>query len=148
MGDYEIELVASTSEHDWHEAQLATLTGLSKAEVYEAMPAEYRGKDSFRSRGYIDCARALGFNTNQRFIKWDPKTPWPCIMRVQVPDEWGWKGRWWSLIYHDGMVYDVSCPPHERCFQLWQRDNPGCRVTSMLQVWMDSTTTPLLASER
>jgi hypothetical protein len=143
---YEIDLVKCETDDgtDWHESQLATLTGLPKEEIRRRIPKEYWGKKRWRSRGYIDCARAMGFNCNPRFIKWDATTPWPCIMRVQTPEI---KNGWWSLIYNQGIVYDVWNWPHMRELSRWQAEHPECRITSMLQIWM-SVTSLLLPSER
>lgn len=141
---YEIELVPMASEHDWHESQLATLTGLPKQEVSERLPEKYRKVGSWGGQGYVQCARALGYNCNLRFIKFDPTTPWPCIMRVQSPEI---KNGWWALIYHQGQVYDVAWPPHRQPLAAWQAAHPDCRITSMLQVWM-SPHNALLLSER
>jgi hypothetical protein len=144
---YEIELVASQSEHDWHESMLATLTGLPKEEVYERLPEKYRKPGKWGGQGYVHSARALGYNCNPRFLKFDPATPWPCVLRVQVPDSWGWKGCWWALIYHQGEVYDVADGGHTQTLTNWQSEYPDCRITSMLQVWM-STDNRLLLAER
>jgi len=132
---YEIELVCSETDSDYHLALLATITGLEKQEIFGKLPAELTRAKSWRGRSFIEAACAVGFNVNPRFIKFDPATPWPCIMRVHVPDAWGWKGCWWALVYNQGIVYDVSTGnPHS--LEWWQRHYPGCRITSMLQIWI------------
>jgi hypothetical protein len=138
---YEIELVRSETEHDYHVSMLATITGISKEEIYERLPATLTRAKSWRGRNFIEAARGLGFNVNPRFIKFDPATPWPCILRVQVPDAWDWKGCWWALVYNQGYVYNGAGGEDDwHCCSLknFLAANPGCRITSMLQIWMPS----------
>jgi|GEM_PF-1083074 len=133
---YEIQLVPSETDWDYHACLLATITGLPRLEVYNKFPEKLQKLDGWRGSYFGEAARALGFNTNPRFIKFDPLTPWPCILRVQVPDAWGWKGKWWALVYNQGVVYNVNGHPAETQYQHWLEDNPGCRITSMLQIWI------------
>ncbi|RSK29861.1 hypothetical protein [Hymenobacter metallilatus] len=132
---YEIELVASETDTDYHEALLATITGLPKAEIREKLPEPLRQAKGWRGSSFGEVARLLGYNTTPRFVKWDPATPWPCILRVKVPEHWGWKGCWWALVYNQSEVYDVA---RNQSYSLehWQRIYPACRVTSMLQIWI------------
>jgi hypothetical protein len=133
---YEIELVRSETDSDYHISMLATVTGLPKQEIWEKLPEHLKKANSWRGSSFGEVARLLGYNTNLRFIKFDPETPWPCILRVQVPDEWGWKGKWWALVYNQKVVYDVHNRPALRYIEHWLDEHPGCRITSMLQVWI------------
>ncbi|WP_426491085.1 hypothetical protein [Hymenobacter sp. 102] len=132
---YEIELVASETDTDYYEALLATITGLPKAEIREKLPQDLSGGGGWRGSSFPQVARLLGYNTTPRFVKFDPATPWPCILRVQVPEHWGWKGKWWALGYNQGRVYDVASGDHYS-FKNWQLAYADCRVTSMLQIWI------------
>ncbi len=143
---YEIELVRCKGE-DWVESMLATITGLTKKEIRRKLPAEMQKPGGWRGSWFPRAARLLGFSTTDKFRKWDAGTPWPCVMRVQVPEAWGWKGRWWALIYNQGLVYSVNAhqyvpsTPGVSTLAEWQEMFPGCRVTSMLQIWMSTSQT-------
>ncbi|RSK50087.1 hypothetical protein [Hymenobacter rigui] len=132
---YEIELVASETDTDYHESLLATITGLPKAEIREKLPQDLSGGGGWRGSSFPRVARLLGFNVNPRFIKFDPATPWPCILRVQVPEHWGWKGKWWAVVYNQGTVYLPDQGVRGSLNQFLSL-YPGCRVTSMLQIWI------------
>ena len=141
---YEIELVKCNGQ-DWAESMLATITGLSKKEVRAKFTPDMRKRGGWRGSYFPQIARLLGFSTTDKFRKWDPGTPWPCIMRVKVPEAWGWKGRWLALVYNQGLVYSVMghrCIPRMpgvSTLAEWQEAHPDCRVTSMLQIWMSAT---------
>jgi hypothetical protein len=142
---YEIELVTSNG-HDYWESLFATLTGLDKVEVWNRLPANIREARSWGGANFVQAARALGFNCNPRFIKFDPATPWPCILRCKPVDK---ECRWWySRVYHQGSVYQVGGQrPLIQKLEYFLRDNPQFRITSMLQVWMGHNTV-LLPSEQ
>lgn len=135
---YELELVAATDSLDYRACFMATLTGLPKEEVAERLP-QLINMNSWGGRHFVEAAGLLGYNTNPRFVKFAPETPWPCVLRVQVPDAWGWKGKWWALIYNQGRVYNVSGfndEWHECSFANFKTAYQDCRITSMLQVWI------------
>lgn len=145
---YEIEFVRARSHCDSREAMFATLTGLSKAEIGTRWPAHLL-KDSWPGRNFIEAARSLGFNCNPRFVPFKKDTPWPCVLRIQVPGSWGWgKGNWWALLYHQGKVMDVLTRDGWGGMPLkrFEKEYRMCRITSMLQVWM--STNQSLSHER
>lgn len=129
---YEIELVASTRADDYQVALLATITGLPKSEITEQLPAHLRTKGGWRGQSFIEMARLLKYNCNRQFKPFDTRTPWPCILRCQVPSL---KTGWWALIYNQGLVYD---PWNEwvQWFDDFIRNEPEVRITSMLQIWI------------
>lgn len=130
---YEIELVTASSQHDFHESLLATITGLPKHEIFERLPEHLQVANSWRGHSFVEVARLLGYNCNRRFIEFDAKTPWPCILRCQVPTI---KNGWWALAYANGKVYSVYEWPHVQWFDDFMRYNPELKITSMLQIWM------------
>jgi hypothetical protein len=128
---YEIELVASYGD-DYQESLLATVTGLPKHEIWERLPEHLKKPGGWRGQSFIEVARLLGYNCNRQFIPFDARTPWPCILRIQVPYM---KSNWWALAYANGAVYD---PWQESIVWLddFVRFNPEHRITSMLQIWI------------
>lgn len=139
---YEIEMVRSCGWDYW-ESMYATLTGLPKHEVWEKWPDSLRLAGSWGGQDFVRAARALGFNCNVRWVKFDPETPWPCILRLQ---DTTLKSGWRSRLHHQGNVYHVDSgiiQPLEKFLFNCQH----LRITSMLQVWM-STSNVLLASEQ
>jgi hypothetical protein len=128
---YEIELVVSHGA-DYTESLLATLTGLPKHEIWERLPEHLKERGSWRGSSFVEVARLLGYNCNKQFIRFDACTPWPCILRCQVP----WlKSKWWALVYANGAVYD---PWQQSVTWLddFVRFNPEASITSMLQIWI------------
>lgn len=134
---YEIEIV-NFGEGFYHESTLSTLTGLPFDEVHEAVKAT--GRKSWGGQLYIKTLQNLGFNTNPRFIKFNPHTPYPCILRCCNQK----KGYWYVFYYNGGIVYDWK----GNSFQLTDNRNVrnfkgsyflknyGMKVTSMLEVWV------------
>ncbi len=133
---YEIELVTASSEWDFHESLLATITGLPKSEIWAKLPEHLQKANSWRGHSFIEVARLLGYNCNRRFVEFDAKTPWPCILRCQTPDI---KNGWWALAYANGQVYDVYGRPHAQWFDDFMRRYPELKITSMLQIWVSES---------
>lgn len=117
-----------------------TLTGLDKEEILPLMKDRLKGSDFKR------IFRKLGFNTNDRFIKFDPETKYPVVLRLQGKQ----KGYWYAFAYYDGQIYD----PWNNRILLLDADSEirklkgkyfiqknwfygeTLRITSMLQVWI------------
>lgn len=133
-------------EHVWwpehgHESMIGTLTGLPLEDILKVtskMPEAWSGQM------YIKVLRKLGFNTNNRFVKFDPETPYPCIIRMKSHNPKD--PNWYAAVYNDGTLYNQD---QERDFEremrhvlgkyftkTWQVDNIILRVSSMLQVWI------------
>jgi len=137
MNKYEIE-VDSYGPNLYNQSVISSLTGLDFDEVDQAVQSISR--NSWSGQNYVKLFQNLGFNTNPRFIKFDPKTPYPCIMRCCNHK----KGYWYLFLYHDGVVCDL----HGNSFRLddpyevikrnesYFLKNYGMKVTSMLQVWL------------
>ena len=105
---------------------IAILTGLPFDEIIQAAP----DKKAWHSRDFIATFRKLGFNTSDRFIKFDEKTDKPCIMRT-TSDR---KGYWYGWVYYDEMIYIGN---HEGIYlDTWKKDYNDLKITSMLQVWI------------
>jgi len=130
-----------TYELDWnrpHEKDLhdnftlvGILTGLPKEDLIEAQKEVWRLNRRSLSKGwggqsFIQLFRFLGFNTNNRFIKFDPDTDKPCIMRTTSFQ----KGYWYGFIYHDGLVNN------EMALEDWKKCYKKLKITSMLQIWI------------
>lgn len=111
------------------------MTGLDFEEADQAVKSISR--KSWSGQTYVKVFQNLGFNTNARFVKFDPTTPYPCIMRCRNH----LKGYWLLFLYHDGIIYDL----HGNSFRL---DDPynvvkrngsyflklyGMKLMSMLQ---------------
>lgn len=87
-------------------------------------------KDSraWYGQSFIQVFRMLGFNTS-KFIKFDPDTDKPCIMRCKyLRDE----SHWHAFIYHDGLVNN------RWTLEEWRKSHieKYWKITSMLQVWI------------
>lgn len=131
---YEIEVVNfEQSEQDgaryWAESEIAMLTGLSLDEILQVTA----GCTRYYGQWWVKTFRALGFNTNERWVKFDKKTVHPCMIRCKIPHD---KNHWAGFIYYDGHVYnpDYGKLTWSKWNELW----PNYRVTSMLQVWIDT----------
>ena len=134
---YEIEVVNYGPDLHNHSA-ISSLTGLSFEEADQVVKDVNR--KCWGGQTYVKVFQNLGFNTNPRFIKFDPATPYPCIMRCSNHV----KGYWYLFIYHDGIVYDL----YGNSFRLDDKTyvskrngsyflkHYGMKVTSMLQVWI------------
>lgn len=137
MDKYEIEVV-SYGDGLYNQSVISSLTGLDFEESDEAVKSVKRL--CWSGQTYVQVFRKLGFNTNQRFIKFDPQTPYPCIMRCTNHK----KGVWYLFLYHQGMVYDI----HGNSFHITDTNEVSIlngsyflkwynmKVTSMLQVWI------------
>lgn len=133
---YEIEVV-NYGPDQHHQSAISSLTGLYFEEADQAVKEVNR--KCWGGQTYVKIFQNLGFNTNPRFIKFDPATPYPCIMRCSNHV----KGYWYLFIYHDGIVYDL----YGNSFRLDDKTyvskrngsyflkHYGMKVTSMLQVW-------------
>lgn len=123
---YEIPPCYFPDKH--HLTIIGLLTGLDLEEIQ----AVTSNRKIWYTRDYVHAFFKLGFNTNPRFVPFDPDTQYPCIMRCrQKPDS----GYWYGWVYYDGMVYDTG-----NCFYTFDEwieyFGNQYRVTSMLQVWI------------
>lgn len=137
MNKYELEVV-SYGPNLYNQSVISSLIGLDFDEADQAVKAI--SCKSWSGQTYVKVFQNLGFTTNPRFVKFDPKTPYPCIMRCRNHV----KGYWYLFLYHDGIVYDL----HGNSFHLddpynvafrngsYFLKNYGMKVTSMLQVWI------------
>lgn len=134
---YEIEVVNYGPDHH-NQTAISTLTGLCFEEADQAVKKVNR--KCWGGQTYVKVFQNLGFNTNPRFIKFDPATPYPCIMRCSNYV----KGYWYLFIYHDGIVYDLFANSFrlDDKMHVSKRNGSyflkhyGMKVTSMLQVWI------------
>lgn len=117
-----------------------TLTGLEKEEVFPFIKDRLKGSDFKR------IFQKLGYNTNDRFISFDPETRYPVVLRLRGRE----KGYWYAFVYSNGHIYD---PYNNKVFRLddefyvrkikgkyfltmsWLYGQP-LRITSMMQVWI------------
>lgn len=128
MPDYEIELVYF-GEYYHHETIIGILTGLPLDEIKAKCP----DRDIWYTPDYLNTFRALGFNVNPRFKKFDPNTEWPCIMRCHCSI--GKDRYWYGWVYYRDWVY--SSRNEQFTFDEWIKIyGKRFRVTSMLQVWI------------
>ncbi|MBE8712547.1 hypothetical protein [Sphingobacterium hungaricum] len=134
---YEIEVINYGSDFH-HHSVISTLTGLSFEEA-DKVVKDVRRK-GWSGQTYIKVFQNLGFNTNPRFIKFDPATPYPCILRCRNQV----KGYWYLFYYNDGIVYDGYGKSFalDDNIQISKRGGAyflkryRMKVTSMLQVWI------------
>jgi hypothetical protein len=123
---YELDWTRIHDNH--HHLVIAVLTGHSIEDIIAASPTY----DSWAPRDYINTFRKLGFNTNNRFIKFNPETPYPCLMRYTRTDID--EPYWYGSVYYDHKVDEGSA---RWAFDNWLKYHNGTiRVTSMLQVWI------------
>lgn len=101
---------------------IGVLTGLPDDEIFEACP----NKELWGGQAFVKTFKKLGFNTSERFEKFDPETDKPCIMRTVSYQ----KGKWFAWIYYNGLVDNTYTLAQFR--EKW----PRLRITSMLQVWI------------
>lgn len=141
MNKYEIESV-NFGRYMHHENIIGMLTGLPLDEINTALkklgiippyPYDFKSKDIWNTRDYLNTFHALGFNTNPRFKKFDPETKYPCIMRCKQRGEEN--GYWYGWVYNDNTVYDTHSQvcTFDQWIEIYKKDY---RVTSMLQVWI------------
>lgn len=134
---YEIEII-NYGDPYFHESTLSTLTGLPFEEVHDMV--ESIRKKRWGGQLYIKAFQNLGFNTNSRFIRFDPRTTYPCILRCRNHV----KGYWYLFYFNAGVIYDCYGNQFELSdtYNVINRKgsyflkNYGMKVTSMLEVWV------------
>ena len=114
--------VEAPNDHIW---MIGCLTGLSDQEIIDVVSA----RESWNGQEYVRSFRNLGFNCNPRFVKFDPATKYPCIMRSTSE----YKGYWNAWVYNNGMVYGSW---FRMTLDKWKENYPKLKITSMLQVWI------------
>lgn len=114
-----------------------SLTGLDLMEIIDDPDI----KDRMRGSDFIKTFNKLGYNTNNRFIKFDQDTKYPIIMRC-VGDQ---KGVWFAFVYSNGKIFN---PSNNDIFDINDTNiirkykksffiKPyRLKITSMLQVWI------------
>lgn len=109
---------------------IAILTGLPFNEIIPACLKTGK-RDHWNGKRFIETFRLLGFNVNPRFIKFDPETEYPVIMRCQPKYK---SSFWYGWIYYDGYIYESN---KKYKFESWiEQFGERYRATSMLQVWI------------
>lgn len=137
---YQIESV-NFGRYMHHENIIGILTGLPLDEINIALkklgiipqyPYDFKSKDIWNTRDYLNTFHQLGFNTNTRFKKFDTDTEYPCIMRCKLHRN---DRYWYGWVYNNGTVYDTNSQvfTFDQWIQFYKKDY---RVTSMLQVWI------------
>lgn len=115
------------------EAIICCLTGLDPNDI-----SHLKIKERFNGKWIIDVFRSLGYDTNNRFVKFDPKSEFPVIMRCVGKK----KGIWYALIYHDGIVWNpysnefFNYDDHVYKGKIKVLKPYNLKITSMLQVWI------------
>lgn len=122
---YELEIVSHYP--CWWDSEICILTGLSLEEVRPVT----RNTTRWTGQQYIKVFRHFGFNTNDRFVRFDRKTKYPCMIRCRVPNV---KSHWAGFIYYDGHIYHPE--EGKLTWAEWNSLWPNYKVTSMLQVWI------------
>jgi hypothetical protein len=125
---YEIEYVCKPGYH-W-QSEIAMLTGYPVEDVIEVIPERH----IWYAKNFINTFKLLGFNHDPRFVKFNPATDKPCLMRfVKAGTK---ENRWYSAVYYDGHVYAVGYG--KMTFERFVKVHitPHYRVTSMLRVWI------------
>ncbi len=105
---------------------IAVLTGLPDEEIIAACT----NKELWGGQDFVRIFKKLGFNTNERFEKFDPDTDKPCIMRTT-----SFKKRvWFGWVYYKGIVYGDALDQYT--MEEWKKKWPRLKITSLLQVWL------------
>jgi len=137
MGKYEFDVI-NYGELYFNESVLSTLTGLEINEVHRLVKSI--GKKRWGGQLYIKALQILRFNTNPRFVKFNPETPYPCILRCRNHQ----KGIWYLFYYCNGIIYDYC----GNSFLLINKSQVAIikgsfflkqyqmKITSMLEVWI------------
>jgi len=125
MKKYEIELTYFIDH--WLESYVAMLTGLELNEILVHSSKIKR----WGGQRWIYLFQSLGYKCNTRFIKFDKKTEYPCLMRTKKLHD---NKYWYPFVYYDGKVYDPGNPI--MTWAEWKHLYPNYKVTSMLQVWI------------
>lgn len=130
---YEIEF-QFIGHFEVRQSIFCSLTGLSWQEVDKVV-----NKDRMTGSEHVKAFNQLGFNTNKRFIKFDPKTYYPAVLRCAG------KGCWYAFVYSNGMVFDpynnlaFSINDKKRVKRIknsYYLTDYNLKITSMLQVWI------------
>lgn len=150
---YEIEHVGPVEPERECAALIAMLTGLDCDEVWSRLPERLQKNCGWYGRDFVATFQQLGYDCSPRFIKFDPDTKYPCLLRFgPSPRGLVWRRNrkrretgdptaqlterekhWWSgWVYYDGLVYE---PRYEGPW-LFHTMPKDVRVTSMLQVWL------------
>jgi len=107
------------------------LTGIPEEDILIAQKEvwrvnKYKDLKSWPGPAFIKMFRFLGFNTNDRFIKFDPNTDKPCIMRTTC-----YRKNYWFVWIYDGEHVNNTYTLAE-----WKKEYKKFKITSMLQVWI------------
>jgi len=122
---YELDWTRVYENH--HHETVAVLTGLPIEDIVAASPTS----EKWYGRDYVKTFYKLGFNTSERFIKFDPNTDKPCMIRaVEIDKE---RSGWYSWVYYDNWIVENGA-----CYtlEMWKQSFPQLKITSMLQVWI------------
>ena len=123
---YELDYLRS---HDnGHHEIIAILTG---HEIEDIVAASSENQIWY-PKMYIAAFRKLGFNCDDRFVKFNPDTDKPCMMRFKRNDIK--ESYWHAFAYYDHKVYLGAGEWYK--FDLFIEANPHFRITSMLRVWI------------
>jgi len=111
---------------------VSIFTGIDPYDVYDAQIEVCRlnkksVSDAWGGQMFVKVFHFLGFNTSDRFIKFDPDTDKPCIMRCIIP---GYHSQWWAFVYQDGIINN------KWTIDQWQARHTNLKITSMLQIWI------------
>lgn len=109
------------------QSEIAMLTGLGLDEVLSATSKESR----WSGQAFVRLFQSLGYSCNNRWIKFDRNTKYPCMIRCKKPKV---KSHWYGWVYYDGFIYDVY--EGKITWAQWNAMWPNFKVTSMLQVWI------------
>ena len=110
------------------ESEFAMLTGLELDEILKVT-----GKITHWSgQAFVRAFQKLGYSCNNRFIKFDKNTGYPCLMRCHKIRKK--ENHWYGFVYYDGYIYHVSAG--KITWALWNDWYPDLKITSMLQVWI------------
>lgn len=116
------------------------LTGYGMNELIERLPQRLHDKGWY-GRDFREVFALLGFDCNPQFKKFDPATPYPCLLRFRPTKreivrrkQAGMKypNFWDCYVYYDGLVYS----PDEGCVYPLTLFNPAYKITSMMQAWV------------
>lgn len=131
MIQYELDWSRPDALEFTNHSLVGVLTGLPYEEIEAARKQVWletgrKGKRGWYGQSFIKVLYALGFNTSEAWIKFDPFTDKPCIMRTNTEDRNGW----YAWIYHDGLINNSWT------LDEWKKEYSFLKITSMLQVWI------------